>query len=101
EEQLALVLVEFAWNINRSADAAAHGSEPVKRLGQAVPVVEEIIGIELLMALVAINAAVKILRAGLAHDLDSRAHVAAILRRVIVGDHLYLGDGSHADRRCE
>ena len=53
------------------------------------------------MTLVSVNTAVKVFRAGLAHDLDGRAHVAAILGGVIVGHNLDLGNRSHADGRRE
>src|ERR1041385_6786040 len=85
-------------NVDRSADRSTQSSEPVDGFPEPVSIVEEIIGIQILVAVVPIKVAVKLSRPRLTQDLNGRTHVAAILRGVVVGNDFDLVDRLHTDR---
>src|ERR1019366_10368861 len=95
EEQFVLGRVELPRPVNGSADIGAFRVEAVLWLYHSIGVVEETVGVELLVALVVICCAVKVLGARLRHAADDSAAVTPVFRVVVVQEDFHLADGVH------
>src|ERR1035437_8406292 len=101
EEQLFLVAVELARNVERTADVIVPGVEAVGRFGGVGAVIEETIGVELFVPFVVRTHAVEILGSGLHDHLDIGAGEAAVLGLVTAEEYFYFRDGIHTDYDIE
>ncbi len=79
-------------DLDRSAEVAAQGLIAVDGLDDAGLVVEEIGGVEHLVALVPVGSAVKILAAVLGDEINLRPALETVLGRIVVQLHVHFGD---------
>ena len=97
EEQLLSVPVELLRNEYRTAHVVIPRVVAVGSLHQAQPVIEEAVGVELLVALPVGAQAVEIAGPGLADQLYVRAGKPPILGLIVARKHLDFGHRVHAD----
>src|SRR5258708_19846814 len=79
EKELSPVLIEVAREKYGSANRHANGAKAEYRFRQTVPIVEEIVGVELLMALISVHTAVKLAGSGFRDEADRRTWMAPVL----------------------
>src|ERR1700730_17902884 len=101
EEQLPAVSVEVAGDEDRPAHRETQRPKTINGLRQAVPVVEEIVGVEFLMALVKIDRTVILTPSGFRHEANGWSRVSPVLGGVVVRNDFRLRDRIHADCRHE
>ena len=92
-EQQVFLGVEFSGDVDGPAERRAERVVAVLGPRNIGAVVEEVVGVEILIAHVPVAAAVVILAAGLGHHFHYRSSVACVFRLVTVEDHLDLADG--------
>ena len=90
---------EELGNVDRSADGVTGIVIPEEGLGETAHVVDEGVGVEAVVAVVPVAAAVELVGAALGHEGDLAADAASVLRLIAAGEDLEFGDGirAHAD----
>ena len=83
------------FEIDRPPEGIAEILNAFDRAHGAGPVAEETVGVEALMAVIPIAAAVKGLRPALDRDVDGARRAAAVFGLVVAGEHLHFRDGVH------
>ncbi len=94
-EKLVFLRVPVFWDVNRSAEREALGVIAVFRTLHVIPVVEEIVGIEIVVPHVPVAGAVIFGAAGFAHYLDDGAAIARVFGLVRIQNDLDFAYGVH------
>src|SRR5208337_5437930 len=94
-EEFRMVLVPLFGNVDRTSEREALRVIAIFGTRYAIPVIEEIVGIEILVPHEPVCSAMILAAAGFAHYLDDGAAVAGILGLIRVQNHLDLADGVH------
>src|ERR1700730_15784261 len=84
-------------NIHRAADRVSGIVVAVKRARQSANVIYEGIGVEIVMTMIDVAAAVKLARAALCYQCNLAARVASILRLILARQYLEFRHGIDAD----
>src|SRR4029453_14237770 len=64
-------------------------------------VLEEVVGVQLLVAGVVVGGPLEMLGPALGDDVDDTGSALSVLSLIVVEEHLHLGDGVHGNRRIQ
>src|SRR6185369_6817520 len=97
EECLVLGTLEDFGNVDGAADVIAEIVIAEKRLGQAPRVIDKSVGVEAVVAVIPIAAAVELVAAALGDECNLATDAAAVFRLVAAGEDFEFSDGVDAD----